>query len=201
MKKRNHFCLKYYFMKQLKHSSLHLGFVVMGLLTAASCKKEKTHTVENEKDSVIVSEQEAAENLPDSAVLLTKDSMINNAPKTKKVLETGVMREEQDRVIIRVADGQRLPFTIGEKFTENHDKLILKISDFTQSEITATIKVKDTKQNIRFNQIKFPDGSFDGPFGKKLTHTVKENGEVWLIIGKNNMAEGTANGDFSVTVE
>ena len=61
--------------------------------------------------------------------------------------------------------------------------------------------MKDTKQNIRFNQIKFPDGSFDGPFRKKLTHTVKENGEVWLIIGKNNMAEGTANGDFSVTVE
>lgn len=188
-------------MKRLKHSSLHFGFVVFGLLTAISCQKEKTQTVENEKDSVIVSEQEAAENLPDSAVLLTKDSMINNAPKTKEVLKNGVMREEEDRVIIRVADGQRLPFTIGEKFTEKHDKLILKISDFTQSEITATIKVKDSKQNIRFNQIKFPDGSMDGPFGKELTHIVKEKGEVWLIIGKNNMAEGSITGDFSVTVE
>ena len=188
-------------MKRLKHGSLPFAFFIMALCSAVSCQKEKTQTVENEKDSVIVSEHEAAENLPDSAVLLTKDSMINNAPKTKKVLETGVMREEQDRVIIRVADGQRLPFTIGEKFTENHDKLILKISDFTQSEIKATIKSKDSKQNIRFNQIKFPDGSMGGPFGKKLTHIVKEKGEVWLIIGKNNMAEGSITGDFSVTVE
>ena len=188
-------------MKRLKQSNLQFGLVIVALLALDSCQKEKTQPNSLENDSVIVNEQKSVENLPDSAVVLSKDSMINNAPKTKEVLKTGVMREEEDRVIIRVADGQRLPFTIGEKFTEKHDKLILKISDFTQSEIKAMIKTKDSKQNIRFNQIKFPDGSMDGPFGKELTHIVKEKGEVWLIIGKNNMAEGSITGDFSVTVE
>ncbi|KQT21810.1 hypothetical protein ASG31_00230 [Chryseobacterium sp. Leaf404] len=168
-----------------------------------SCQKEKTETSDQTvaSDSLTVNEQASGENAEETAAVRMKDSMINNAPKTKEVLETGVMREEKDRVIIRMADGQRTPITIGEKFTEKHDKLILKITDFSKPQIKASIKVKDSKQNIRINQIKMPDGSMDGPFGKDLVHDVKGKGEVWIIIGKNNMADGATVGDFSVTVE
>lgn len=175
--------------------------IILALAFLTSCQKEKTDAENVTKDSTIVNEQQSAESLQESVAVNANDSVINNAPKTKEVLENGVMREEKDRVIIRMADGHRLPFTIGEKFTETHDKLILKITDFAKSEIKATIKVNDSKQNIRFNQIKMPDGTMDGPFGKEITHQIKENGEVWLIIGKNNMADGTVTGDFSVTVE
>ena len=175
--------------------------IIAVLLFFNACQKEKTETVTRNDDSVIADKQSAPISLEDSATVRMNDSVINNAPKTKEVLETGVMREEKDRVIIRMADGQRLPFTIGEKFTVEHDKLILKITDYTKSDISATIKVKDRNQNIRFNQIKLPDGSMDGPFGKVLVHTVKGKGELWLVIGKNNMADGISTGDFSVTVE
>jgi len=175
--------------------------VIAVMLFLNSCQKEKQESVSQTEDSLIVDEQSENLNNIDSVAVRMKDSVINNAPKTKEVLETGVMREEKDRVVIRMADGQRLPFTIGEKFTEKHDKLILKITDFTKSDISATIKVKNNNQNIRFNQIKMPDGSMDGPFGKELVRTVNGKGELWLIIGKNNMADGNTTGDFSVTVE
>lgn len=175
--------------------------IFFALIFMTSCQKEKTETEVLSNDSTLVNEQQSAESLKESTSLRANDSVINNAPKTKEVLESGVMREEKDRVIIRMADGHRLPLTIGEKFTETHDKLILKITDFSKPEIKATINAKDPKQNIRFNQIKMPDGTMDGPFGKEITHEVKGKGEVWLIIGKNNMAEGTITGDFSVTIE
>jgi len=188
-------------MKPPKLSNMKFVPVVITLLFLTSCQKEKHETVTQTNDSIIVDEQAVNQNPKDSVAVKTKDSVINNAPKTKEVLENGVMREEKDRVIVRMADGERLPFTIGEKFTPDHDKLILKITNFKKSSISATIKVKDKNQNIRFNQIKMPDGSMDGPFGKELSHEVKGTGELWLIIGKNNMADGITTGDFSVTVE
>lgn len=188
-------------MKPPKLSNMKFVPIIFAIVFLHSCQKEKQQTVNQIEDSVIVDEQSANLSLEDSAAVKMKDSVINNAPKTKEVLENGVMREEKDRVIVRMADGERLPFTIGEKFTPDHDKLILKITNFNKSNISATIKVKDKNQNIRFNQIKMPDGSMDGPFGKELSHEVKGTGELWLIIGKNNMADGITTGDFSVTVE
>lgn len=190
-------------MKLSKLSNMRFLTTAIILIGISSCQKEKYENSDHNisKDSLIVNEQTAGQSVEESAALRLKDSVINNAPKTKEVLKTGVMREEKNRVIIRMADGQRLPFTMGEKFTEKHDKLILKITDFTNTDISATIKVKDKNQNIRFNQIKMPDGSMKGPFGKELVEVVKGKGELWLIIGKNNMADGITSGDFSVTVE
>lgn len=170
-------------------------------LMILSCKKEASVSDTANKDSVIVSEQPAPPAGSDSVSLKMKDSVINNAPATKEVLRTGVMREEKDRVIVRMADGERLPFTIGEEFTDKHDKLILKIANFNKSKITAKIATKQQDFNIRFNQIKLPDGKMDGPFSREITYDVPTSGEVWLIIGKNNMADGKTTGNFSVTVE
>ncbi len=36
---------------------------------------------------------------------------------------------------------------------------------------------------------------------REITYDVPSSGEIWLIIGKNNMAEGKTTGSFSVTVE
>ena len=55
--------------------------------------------------------------------------------------------------------------------------------------------------NIRFSQIKLPNGNFDGPFTQDISYEVKEKGEIWLIIGKSNMASGEAKGKFKVTIK
>lgn len=166
-----------------------------------ACKKESPVTENVSNDSVSLIKTTGDSSKSDSAEIRQKDSVINNAPVTKEVLKTGVMREEKDRVIIRIADGEHLPFTIGEEFTEKHDKLILKIENYTKPEIKASINTKEKDFNIRFNQIQLPDGTMDGPFMREISHKVPKKGEVWLIIGKNNMADGKTTGDFSVTVE
>lgn len=170
-------------------------------LMILSCKKDAPITETATQDSAFVSEQKPAQSGFDSVDMRERDSVINNAPATKEVLRKGVAREEKDRVIVRLADGERLPFTIGEEFTEKHDKLILKISNFNKPKITAKISTKQQDFNIRFNQIQLPDGKMDGPFMREITYDVPKSGEVWLIIGKNLMADGKTTGSFSVTVE
>lgn len=170
-------------------------------LIIISCKKESKTMETPDTDSVVVSEQTAPVEKTDSAALRMKDSIINNAPKTKEVLRTGVMREVKDGQIIRTIDGKRLPVTLGEEFTKDGQELILKITDFEDPTLKAKISTKEKDFNIRFNQIKLPNGDYDGPFGRDITYDIKSKGEVWLIIGKSNMASGNTKGNFTVSIE
>jgi len=149
-----------------------------------SCQKESAPVETQKNDSVIVSEQPDTAPKMDSAAVKMKDSVINNAPKTKEVLKTGVMRTVKDGKITRTVDAEQFPITLGEEF-----------------KIKAKISTNEKDFNIRFNQIKLPNGDFDGPFGREITYDVKDKGEVWLIIGKSNMASGNTKGSFTVSVE
>ncbi|MFC3160635.1 hypothetical protein SAMN05443633_10236 [Chryseobacterium arachidis] len=170
-------------------------------LIIISCKKDPSTLETQNKDSISVSEQPDSTVKKDSAALKMKDSIINNAPKTKEVLRTGVMRTVKDGQIIRTADAEQLPFTLGEEFTKDGQEFILKITNFDQPNIKAKISTKEKDFNIRFNQIKLPNGDYDGPFSREITYDVKEKGEVWLIVGKSNMASGSTKGSFTVSVE
>ncbi|SEW38377.1 hypothetical protein SAMN05421841_2458 [Chryseobacterium wanjuense] len=170
-------------------------------LIMISCKKDPEVLETQNKDSVAVTEQPAPAEKVDSAALRKKDSIINNAPKTKEVLRKGVMRSTKDGQIIRTADAEQLPFTLGEEFTKDDQEFILKITDFNKPNIKAKISTKEKDFNIRFNQIKLPNGDYDGPFGREISYDVKDKGEVWLIIGKSNMASGNTKGSFTVSVE
>ncbi|MCP2036923.1 hypothetical protein [Chryseobacterium sp. HSC-36S06] len=138
----------------------------------------------------------------------TADTVAQN-PKlendTANVAETaagrqGMMREVDGNKIIRTADAQQIPFSIGEEFTEEDQQFILKIKNFKGQNITGEIMPEKPDMNIRFNQIKLPNGSFDGPFGRQINYAVKGGGELWLIIGKSNMASGDVKGNFSVNI-
>ncbi|SIQ37583.1 hypothetical protein SAMN05880574_11169 [Chryseobacterium sp. RU37D] len=170
-------------------------------LIIVSCKKDPGISETQNKDSMTVEEQPATAEKPDSAALRMKDSIINNAPKTKEVLRTGVMRNVKNGQIIRTADAEQLPFTLGEEFTKDDQEFILKITNFSQPNLKAKISTKEKDFNIRFNQIKLPNGNYDGPFGREFTYDIKDKGEVWLIIGKSNMASGNTKGSFTVSVE
>jgi len=176
-------------------------FLLLIPLMIISCKKEPKITETQNRDSMAVSEQASPLQKADSAAVKMKDSIINNAPKTKEVLSKGVMRNEKDGQIIRTADAAQLPFKLGEEFTKDGQEFILKITNFNQQNIKAKISTDVKDFNIRFNQIKLPNGDYDGPFGREITYDVKGKGEVWLIVGKSNMASGSTKGSFTVSVE
>ncbi|KFF08504.1 hypothetical protein [Chryseobacterium luteum] len=169
-------------------------------LIIISCKKEPAITETPDRDSARSTEMPDAAKT-DSAVLREKDSIINNAPVTKEVLRKGVMRSEKEGRIIRTADASQLPFTLGEEFTKDGQELVLKLTHYDKPNIKAKISTNEKDFNIRFNQIRLPNGDYDGPFGRDLTYDIKEKGEVWLIIGKSNMASGNTKGSFNVSVE
>ncbi|AZA85103.1 hypothetical protein C1637_24410 [Chryseobacterium lactis] len=170
-------------------------------LIIISCKKEANVTEVPGKDSTIVSEMPDSAYKADSIALRKKDSIINNAPATKEVLQKGVMRSEKEGQVIRTADASQLPFTLGEEFTKDGQELVLKLTNYNQPNIKAKILTKEKDFNIRFNQIKLPNGDYDGPFSRDITYETPGKGEVWLIIGKSNMASGNTKGSFTVSVE
>lgn len=164
-------------------------------LMILSCKKEAVVSDMAQKDSLVVNELPTPQSRLDSANMPKSDSLIKKDSVNKELV-----REEKDKVIIITKDGSS-SFKIDEEFTDKHDKLILKIVNFNKSKITAKITTKQQDFNIRFNQIKLPDGKMDGPFMREITYNVPASGELWLIIGKNNMADGKTTGSFSVNVE
>ena len=58
----------------------------------------------------------------------------------------------------------------------------------------------DKAANIRFTQIAKPDQTFDGPFGRELSYSVKKPGRYALIIGQNLMAGDPWDGKFRLKV-
>lgn len=170
-------------------------------LIIISCKKDPNVEPAENRDSTVISEQHDSPVKTDSAAVRMKDSMINNAPKTKEVLKTGVMRSVKDGEIIRTVDADQFPLTLGEEFTADDQKFILKITNFDKPGIKAKIDTKQKDFNIRFNQIKLPNGDYDGPFSREITYDVKGKGEVWLIIGRSPMASGNTKGSFTVSLE
>ncbi|MCX8533868.1 hypothetical protein [Chryseobacterium luquanense] len=165
-------------------------------LLVISCKKEVPAT-DKKTDSIIVSEQSAnASKIDSQNIEINKDSLRNT-----NIDHKDEATEVKNGEIIKVVDGEKLPLLIDEKFTDKNQKLILKIRNYEKTDLKASVLPKNNNMNIRFNQIKTPDGKFDGPFGREISYKITKNGEVWLIIGKNLMADGEIEGDFSVRVE
>ena len=67
--------------------------------------------------------------------------------------------------------------------------------------LNAFVKPKDGEGNIRINQIIFPDGKADGPFGDKMTYKLTESGNWKLILGEDMMAGEPWKGTYLLTIE
>src|SRR6185312_11123171 len=79
-----------------------------------------------------------------------------------------------------------------------HVTFPIKIS--AGKELFAALSSDDQKANIRISQIEFPDSTFDGPYGRELTHTIETPGNYKLIIGEDMMAGDRWKGDFVLKV-
>lgn len=183
----------------MKRFSLYIS--ILSILAFISCKKETSTTSSTSNDSINLVESNSIETIIDSSGIKKEDSILNNKPFIKEDVKKGLMREIQNNKIIRTIDAARLPVTIDEEFTQENQELVLKILHFPNKNISAKINTDEKDFNIRFNQIKTPNGQLDGPFGRDLSYELSSKGEILLIIGKSNMASGKTMGLFSVSID
>jgi len=142
---------------------------------------------------VIVSEQSSNTLSLDSANAKVNNDTLQSV-NTKS--EENVSKQNGETV-----DGEKLPSTLECEFTDKVQKVVVRIANYKKDQLKANIIPENNNMNIRFNQIKTPDGKYDGPFGREISYKISGKGEVWLIIGKNLMAEGDNVGRFSVRIE
>ncbi|WP_026730064.1 hypothetical protein [Flavobacterium denitrificans] len=82
-----------------------------------------------------------------------------------------------------------------------HSKIYVKFINEHIGKLNATIFPSIARENIRFNQIIFPDKTMDGPFGKELKIDIKQKGIYVLVIGHSQMAEDPFIGKFTIQLE
>ncbi|WP_312763827.1 hypothetical protein [Epilithonimonas sp.] len=107
--------------------------------------------------------------------------------------------KESNQKIVSV-DASKMPIRLNLEIENQDEQLILRLENLHQPEIKGYIKT-DQPMNLRFNQIRLPDNTFDGPFGQSIQYDTKQKGEYWLILSKSNMASGTATGKFFIKIE
>jgi len=176
-------------MKPYKSNKMKFSAMAVLSLLLFSGKKAETRK-ENLGDSTVT------ENFAQKPTTVSSNSKQENDSITSNAFP-----EEKVGQIIKVVDGEVLPLLVDETFTAQNQKLILKIRNYKNPVLKASIWSENSNMNVRFNQIRTPEGKFDGPFGKEISYKIPKSGDVWLIIGKNQMAEGDLYGDFSVRVE
>ena len=157
-----------------------------------SCQKNESITkTAVEKDSVLM-----AGNEMDSS---TNGMVVMDQEKPESV--TKAFRVIDGDSIVKIINADMIPLTISDEFTTDQQKYILKIKNFSEKKINATINLGAADMNVRFNQIKYADGTFDGPFGLQITQDINKPGEIWLIVGKNLMASGKPTGKFTISLK
>lgn len=161
-------------------------------LLLMSCQKNESITkTAVEKDSVLM-----AGNEMDSS---TNGMVVMDQEKPESV--TKAFRVIDGDSIVKIINADMIPLTISDEFTTDQQKYILKIKNFSEKKINATINLGAADMNVRFNQIKYADGTFDGPFGLQITQDINKPGEIWLIVGKNLMASGKPTGKFTISLK
>lgn len=161
-------------------------------LLLMSCQKNESITkTAVEKDSVLM-----AGNEMDSS---TNGMVVMDQEKPESV--TKAFRVIDGDSIVKIINADMIPLTISDEFTTDQQKYILKIKNFSEKKINATINLGAADMNVRFNQIKYADGTFDGPFGLQIMQDINKPGEIWLIVGKNLMASGKPTGKFTISLK
>ncbi len=68
-------------------------------------------------------------------------------------------------------------------------------------QLVVAILPEDSIANIRINQIFTPDGKADGPFGRELTHPVRQQGTYKIVLAENMMQGNEWKGHFKLKVK
>jgi len=129
-----------------------------------------------------------------------KVDTVTTIEKPVDSLSTILKTEKESNQNIVTVDASKMPIRLNLEIKNPDDQLILKLENLNQPKIKGYLKT-EKPMNLRFNQIRMPDNTFDGPFGSTIEYDTKQKGEYWLILAKSNMAEGTPVGKFFVKIE
>ena len=132
-----------------------------------------------------------------------KETELDTLTAIKKpvdTLSTILKTEKESNQNIVTVDASKMPIRLNLEITNPNDQIILRLENLNQTKIKGYLKT-EKPMNIRFNQIRMPDNTFDGPFSQTIEYDTKQKGEYWLILSKSNMASGTATGKFFIKIE
>jgi len=132
-----------------------------------------------------------------------KDQKVDTVTTIEKPgdsLSTIIKTEKESNQNIVTVDASKMPIRLNLEITNENDQMILKLENLNQPKIKGYLKT-EKPMNLRFNQIRMPDNTFDGPFSQTIEYDTKQKGEYWLILAKSNMADGTPVGKFFVKIE
>lgn len=163
-------------------------------LLLMSCSKEQHTVTTPAHDSV-----QGAAHAPDSVTEKADTPVI--LPSEPGNSETKPFRYAAGDSIVQTINSAMIPLQLKEEFTNESQKYIIKIKNFDRQNISGEIQPEAPEMNIRFNQIRLPNGDLDGPFGRGMIFKIRETGDLWLIIGRSNMASGKTTGRFTVSIK
>lgn len=173
-------------------------FVLPLFVIACSKKEANSQTTESTDTSITVPDYPA---VPDGADSV-KNGFISEADIAPPAAEPNKsFRVAEEGKIVRTINGDMLPLTLSDELTGEGDEYVIKIKNYSNQNISGTIHPAEKEMNIRFNQIKKADGSYDGPFGRTFSAETPQPGEILLIIGRSNMASGVSTGKFKVDLK
>lgn len=172
---------------------------LFALILTQSCKKESSVESSLAMDSV-ESQREVIHDI-DSSLLKYPDSVIDQSEEVERVLEEGVMRKESQEQIVRSIDASERPLRFGDEFKNPDQSLLLKLTSLPKGPLKVELIPEDETMNLRINQIRYPDGTLDGPFGREMEFVNPKEGEIWLRIGKSLMASSSPVGKFSIVID
>ncbi|MPS73404.1 MAG: hypothetical protein E2590_09685 [Chryseobacterium sp.] len=129
-----------------------------------------------------------------------KVDTVTTIEKPVDSLSTILKTEKESNQNIVTVDASKMPIRLNLEITNPNDQIILRLENLDQTKIKGYLKT-EKPMNIRFNQIRMPDNTFDGPFSQTIEYDTKQKGEYWLILAKSNMADGTPVGKFFVKIQ
>ncbi|MDQ6755729.1 MAG: hypothetical protein M3004_02230 [Bacteroidota bacterium] len=88
--------------------------------------------------------------------------------------------------------------TISGNLNGNNHNIKIYLHITSGDTLHAFIEPLEQHANIRLNQIIYPGGKADGPFGRDQKFALKNMGIYQLIIGNNLMAEGKIKTAFNL---
>lgn len=132
-----------------------------------------------------------------------KETELDTLTAIKKPVDTLspiLKTEKESNQNIVTVDASKMPIRLKLEIKNQDEQIILRLENLNQTKIKGYLKT-EKPMNIRFNQIRMPDNTFDGPFSQTIEYDTKQKGEYWLILSKSNMASGTATGKFFIKIE
>jgi hypothetical protein len=114
--------------------------------------------------------------------------------------EKPINKQLGDTINLVIKDEKGM-FVADGKIDSIHPRIYARFTNTGAGNLKAVIIPMEADGNIRFNQIIFPDGTADGPFGKEVELKLKQTGEYTLIIGHSQMADGQYQGKFKIVLQ